>query len=106
LRLAGLAPLVEMIKESIMEEYVSIETAASEAGIGVSTLSKYLAKRYITTKFGRLPEDGGRGRRRRLFSRDNIEEVRQCKLWLMGEPRRAVERRWKDKSNSDKLFGH
>jgi hypothetical protein len=80
-----------------MEEYLTVEAAAEAADIGLSTLSKYVAKGYITTTFGRLPGDIGRGRRRRLFSWQNIEEIRQCRRWLLGEPRRAVLRRWKNK---------
>ena len=77
-----------------MKEYLTVEEAATAAGIGVSTLNKYTARKLITPAYGRPVGVVGRGKRRRLFTWGDVEEIRQCRQWLEGEPKRALLRRW------------
>lgn len=77
-----------------MEDYLTIEEAAAAADVGVSTLNKYCSKKYISPTFGRPVGAVGRGKRRRLFTWSDVKEIQECRKWLLGEPRRAILRRW------------
>jgi DNA-binding transcriptional MerR regulator len=77
-----------------MQDYLTVEEAAAAADVGISTLNRYTAKKLVTPRYGRPVGSVGRGKRCRLFTAEDVEDIKACSQWLSREPIRALTRRW------------